>query len=273
MKKVKSKFGPWALITGASSGIGEEFARQLARAGLNLVLVARRGDVLQETADYLSKTHGIKTRVISADLSDPQIVDALPEKIADIDIGLVISNAGADSMGALIKVDPSVLRSMYSLNTYPHLAFTRYFSERMLKRKAGAIILVSSMAGLQGTAFGANYSAAKGYILNLGEAVNRELRDTGVNLTVLVPGPTDTPAVGPRDDIDFSKMPVSPMKVGTVVRGTLLAVLANKPVYVPGVMNRVLAFMTRRAMSRGTASAMMSGMMKKAVPDHLKVTL
>ncbi|MBL4864447.1 MAG: SDR family NAD(P)-dependent oxidoreductase, partial [Rhodobiaceae bacterium] len=102
MKKVKSKFGPWALVTGASSGIGEEFARQLARTGLNLVLVARRGDVLQETADYLSKTHGIKTRVISADLSDPQIVDALPEKIADIDIGLVISNAGADSMGALI---------------------------------------------------------------------------------------------------------------------------------------------------------------------------
>lgn len=256
MKKIKSKFGPWALITGSSSGIGEEFAQQLARSGLNLVLVARREGILERTAEKLSKTHGIKTRVIAADL----------------DIGLVVSNAGADSMGAPTKVDPAVRRSMYSLNTYPHLAFTRYFSERMLKQKAGAIILVSSMAGMQGTAYGANYSASKAYILNLGEAVNRELRRTGVNLTVLVPGPTDTPAVGPRDDIDFSKTPVSPMKVRAVVRGALQAVLANKPVYVPGLMNKILAVMSRRAMSRGTASAMWSSLMKKAIPDHLKVT-
>jgi short-subunit dehydrogenase len=272
MKKIKSRFGPWALITGSSSGIGAEFAQQLARSGLNLVLIARREDVLQRTAEQLSKTHGIKTRVIAADLSDPQVVDALPQKVADLDIGLVVSNAGSDSMGALTKVDPAVLRSMYSLNTYPHLAFTRHFSERMLKRKAGAIILVSSMAGMQGTAYGANYSASKAYILNLGEAVDRELRRTGVNLTVLVPGPTDTPAVGPRDDIDFSKMPVSPMKARPVVRGALQAVLANKAVYVPGLMNKVLAVMSRRAMSRGTASAMWSSLMKKAVPDHLKVT-
>ena len=86
---------------------------------------------------------------------------------------------------------------------------------------------------------------------NLGEAVNRELTKTGVNVSILVPGPTDTPAVAPRDDVDFSKMPMTPMKVQAVVKGSLKAALTNKAVYVPGIMNQMMAFMTRRAISRG----------------------
>lgn len=271
MRKLKQKFGPWAMVTGSSSGIGREFTEQLAKAGLNLVLVARRTTLLEETADTLTKAYGIETKIISADLSDPEDVTKVMVETGGLDIGLIVSNAGSDSMGALTKIDPDVLRSMYSLNTYPHLAFTRHFSERMLKRKAGGIILVSSMAGLQGTAFAANYSACKAYILNLGEGVNRELRKTPVNVSVLVPGPTDTPAVAPREDVDFSKMPMSPMNTRSVVRGALKAVLANKAVYVPGIMNQVMAVMSRRAMSRGTATVMWSTLMDRMIPAHLKV--
>jgi uncharacterized protein len=271
MRKLKQKFGPWAMVTGSSSGIGREFTEQLAKAGLNLVLVARRTTLLEETADTLTKAYGIETKVISADLSHPEDVTKVMVKTGGLDIGLIVSNAGSDSMGALTKIDPDVLRSMYSLNTYPHLAFTRHYSERMLKRKAGGIILVSSMAGFQGTAFAANYSACKAYILNLGEGVNRELRKTPVNVSVLVPGPTDTPAVAPRDDVDFSKMPMSPMSTRSVVRGALKAVLANKAVYVPGTMNQVMAVMSRRAMSRGTATALWSTLMNRMIPAHLKI--
>jgi uncharacterized protein len=272
MRKLKQKFGPWAIVTGSSSGIGQEFSRQLAKAGLNLVLVARRTTLLQEAADHLTKTYGIKTKVVTADLSDPDDVTKVMIETSDLDVGLIVSNAGADAMGALTKIEPDVLRSMYLLNTYPHLAFTRHYSERMLKRKAGGIILVSSMAGLQGVALAANYSACKAYILNLGEGTNRELRKTPVNVSVLVPGPTDTPAVAPRDDVDFSKMPMTPMKTQAVVRGSLKAVLANKAVYVPGTMNRIMAFMSRRAMSRGTATAMWSTLMNRMIPAHLKET-
>ena len=173
-------------------------------------------------------------------------------------------------MGSLTKIDPDVLRSLYSLNTYPHLAFTRHYSERMLKRKVGGIILVSSMAGLQGVALAANYSASKAYILNLGESANRELRKTPVNVSVLVPGPTDTPAVAPRDDVDFSKMPMAPMKTQAVGRGSLRAVLSNNAGYIPGTMNRIMAFTSRRAMSRGTATIMWSTLMSRMIPARLK---
>jgi len=103
MRKLKRKFGPWAIVTGSSSGTGQEFSGQLAKADLNLVLVARRTTPLQEAADHLTKTYGIKTKVVTADLSDPDGVTKVMVETSDLDVGLIVSNAGADAMGALTK--------------------------------------------------------------------------------------------------------------------------------------------------------------------------
>jgi short-subunit dehydrogenase len=240
------RFGPWALVTGASSGIGREFARHLAESGINLVLAARRADLLDKLGKELADRHDIQYRPAPIDLSDRDAPADLADATADLDIGLLVSNAGDMLLGEFLSHDPDALLREIQLNATAHLSLTRHFAPRLLQRARGGILLVSSMAGLQGVPYAANYSAAKAYILTLGEAVHRELTPHGLHVTVLIPGATRTPMTT-RFDVDATPMGRLLMPADACAREGLAALSANRATRISGRTNRATITLTPRA--------------------------
>jgi short-subunit dehydrogenase len=263
MKISQQRFGPWALVTGASSGIGKAFAHQLAGAGLHLILVARRAALSKQLGEELRSAFNIQYRVIEADLSEQKSVEELGSSVADLDVGLVVSNAGSTSMGEFLDMDAASLHRELRLNTTAHLSLAHQFGRRLLRRGRGGLLLVSSTAGYQGVPYVANYAATKAYILSLGEALHHELGRLGVTVTVLLPGPTDTPMMADAG-FDSSTMPMKPMSAEQAAREGLAALEAGLATRVPGRLNRVLgALLPRRAASSFLGSMIAKGIKKR----------
>ena len=238
-------FGPWAVVTGASSGIGKEFARQLASSGLHVVLAARRLPVLNDLGHQLAGTYGVQYRAVGVDLSEPGFLATLEAATQDLDIGLLISNAGAFLPGAFLELDPNQLREMVHLNVIAHLDVTLHFGQRLAARGRGGIVLVASTAGLQGIPFSAEYAAAKGFVLNLGEALHVELYKAGVHVTTLLPGAVDTPMLT-EFGFDLIDTPIRPMSPEQCVAEGLAALRMNRATHIAGRMNRILAALVPR---------------------------
>lgn len=254
----KAKFGPWALVTGASSGIGEEFARQLAASGLNLVLVARRLELLEQLGHELSEAHGIEYRAVKLDLSQEDFLDALQAATADLDIGLVISNAGTPTPGKFLTVAHQTLVEGVRLKVMAHLGIAHHFGNRLAQRGRGGLLLVSSIGGLQGVPHVANNAATEAYVLSLGEALHVEFAKLGLHVTVLLPGPTDTPGIA-KQGVAVEDMPMKPMAAHQVVAEGLAALNANRVTHIAGRMNRWMAAL----MPRSVATRVMGSMMEK----------
>jgi short-subunit dehydrogenase len=176
----KNYFGPWALITGASSGIGREFARQIAASGINIVLVARREDLLKEVGVEFSKRYGVEHRVVVLDLSREDFIGRLASATDDLDIGLVVSNAGTANPGEFLKLDRQLLQATLRLNTMAHLDITHHFGAKLAERRRGGLILVGAMGAENGVPCMANDGAAKAYVHSLGEALQYEFKPLGV---------------------------------------------------------------------------------------------
>ncbi len=263
------KFGSWAVVTGASSGIGTGFARGVAAKGLNVVLVGRREGRLKEVADELETIHQVQTQIVATDLTDDAFLTDIRQVTDPLDIGLVISNAGAGVLGAMLKVDVEDLASTLKLNTTAHLHLAHHFGKRLVKKGRGGILLVGSMAGMQGTPLAGDYAGAKAYIHNLGQALNYELRRTGVHVSVTVPGPVNSPALNDRTDIDLGKMPGPVMSVNKLVAIGLKGLAKNKPLLIAGGTTRVMDFMFRRVLPRQVGRNMMGMMMTKYAPAEL----
>jgi short-subunit dehydrogenase len=213
MKQIdKHAYGPWALVTGASSGIGEEFARQVAASGINVVLVARREERLREVAAELTARYEVQARVVALDLGRDGILGPVRRATDDLDIGLVVSNAGAGNPGPFISLPHERLREVVQLNVITHLDLAHHFGQRLAERGHGGIVLVSAVAAAGGLPYMANDSATKAYVLNLGEALHVELRQAGVHVTVLVPVLVNTPVVARIgiDKIGLSAEAISP---------------------------------------------------------------
>ncbi|MCU7723960.1 SDR family NAD(P)-dependent oxidoreductase [Actinoplanes sp. KI2] len=240
------QFGPWALVTGASSGIGREFARQLAADGLNLVLAARRRPVLDDLGRDLAARHGIEYRCVPVDLATPGFLPAVAEATDDLDIGLVVSNAGDMVLGEFLAGSHDALLDEMRVNAQAHLSLTHHFGRRLVHRGRGGILLVSSMAGLQPVPYVANYAASKAYVLALGAAVHQELAAKGVHLTVLAPGATDTPMLTRfgADQTPMRRMTMSPQACAA---DGLAALAANRPVRISGRTNRTAIAVLPRA--------------------------
>ena len=250
----QTKYGPWALVTGSSSGIGEEFAWQLAAKGLNLVLAARRKKVLDELAGKLETQHGVSVRAVEADLADARSILTIDQATQDIDIGLLVSNAGTGSPGAFLKQDPDLEARLIHLNVTAHMRLAHLFGNKMTGRGRGGVLLTSSVGAYQAMPYMASYSAAKAYILNFGEALHVELKRQGVDVTVLVPGPTDTPAKNWDGMKEPSGMPLMWMKSEQVVKAALNS-LGRGPSITPGAMNKLMSNFGRRLMSRRGAAS------------------
>src|SRR5438552_10599672 len=216
----KTQFGPWALITGASSGIGREFARQVAASGINVVLVARREALLEELGRALANEFGVKSRTVVADLSQVDFLDHLAQITDDIDIGLVVSNAGTGNPGEFLKLDRQLLQATLRLSTMAHLDITHHFGAKLAKRRRGGIVLAGAMGAENGVPLMANDGAAKAYVHSLGEALHYEFKPLGVCVTVLAAGFTDTAVLG-KFGLDPKTMPLKPMSVDQSVSEAL----------------------------------------------------
>ncbi|MEE8311061.1 MAG: SDR family oxidoreductase [Candidatus Binatia bacterium] len=190
--KLRERYGDWALVTGASAGIGAEFARALAREGISSVLVARRKARLTELAAELERNWNVGTRVVQADLTTAEGPADIAEAVADLEIGLLVNNAGVGYAGRFESQDLDRLRDMITLNCMAPVELTHRLVPPMIARGRGALVIVGSAAGRQPIPFLGVYSATKSFDNLLGEALWVELADRGIDVTVLMPGPVAT---------------------------------------------------------------------------------
>ena len=182
----------WALITGASAGIGREFARAIAAHKVPCVLVARRLERLEELAEELRAAHGVKCRCIAQDLADSDSVERLTAAVSDIPIGILVNNAGFGHAGRFATRDPRRLASMVHVNCTVPALLTRALVPQMIERKRGAIIMVSSVLGIVTCPYESVYAATKAFDLQLGASLYAELRPLGIDVVTLCPQATRT---------------------------------------------------------------------------------
>jgi len=191
-RPLRARYGDWALVTGASAGLGAEFARAIAAEGLSCVLTARREDRLRELAAELEKSHQVGTRVVAVDLAAPDGADRLAEAVSDLPIALLVNNAGFGSAGRFEKLDLERLRAMVQVNCMAPVVLTRRLLPAMRERGKGAILITGSVAGRQPLPLHGVYAATKAFDQFLGESLWGELRGSGIDVLVLEPGPTAT---------------------------------------------------------------------------------
>jgi len=243
----KERYGPWALITGASSGIGAEFARQLAALGLNLILVARRKQRLDDLARQLEGADKITVQTIAADLSRPDFLPLIASAIGSMEVGLLVNNAGFGLAGEFVDHELEKELALLDVNCRATLVLTHVFGRQMAQRQRGGIIFVSSVSGFIATPFAAHYAASKAYDLFLAESLGYELKQHGVDVLALCPGSTAT-----EFHVVAGSRPVAAMAVAPVV-DLAIKTLGKKPVAIPGWHNgllvSVLKFTPRRLLT------------------------
>lgn len=238
-----------ALITGASSGIGAAFARALAKAGKQLILVARSEDKLEALAASLRAEQGATVTVIPADLSLPECGRRLAAEVArqGLVVDLLINNAGFGAAGAFAKQDPARNAEMIQLNVSAVVDLAHAFLPAMLERGHGGILNVASVAGFQPLPQMAVYAATKAFVLSFSEALWAETRGRGVQVTALCPGPVDTAFFEATGTPELRKaVPKGLMMTAEKVAAEALAALAaGRPVVVPGAGNKLLSTVPR----------------------------
>jgi short-subunit dehydrogenase len=258
------RYGPTALVTGAGVGIGAEFARQLAARGLDLVLVARRVEKLEEVAAELRAAHGVSVRVAPLDLTTPDLPERLLEVVEGLDIGLVVSNAGRYGFGRFLDARLANELAGIDVNVRAPLVLAHEFARRLAARGSGGMIFLSSTSAYQGTPFAAGYGAAKAHTLVLAEALAWELEPYGVHVLAVCPGPVATEGTA---EMDTSSFPIGPMQAEPVVRSALAA-LGRRSSLIPGLSNALVATLGKHLLPRSANTRLMGAIFGKAF--HLK---
>jgi len=230
----------WALITGASAGIGEGLAKQLASGGANLVLTARRTDRLSKIAADLSAQYGVKTEVLSADLARPEAPSEIHAFTTgkNLEIELLVNNAGFGAFGYAHEIPAERMTEMIQVNCSAVVHLTRLYLPAMVARKHGDVLIVASVASFQAVPFNSVYAATKAFDLLFAEGVAEEVRPFGVRVCALCPGPTTT---------EFQEVANQPNRIfrypetaEKVARVGLEALAAGKHYVISGMRNRLM---------------------------------
>jgi short-subunit dehydrogenase len=259
------KYGPWALVTGASSGIGAEFVRRLAAEGFNVVLAARRGNLLQAVSQEVERRYGISTKCLVVDLSEEAAVDSLDQQIRDLDIGLVVSNAGTGQPGHFLEQDHRQQLERFRLNALSHLNIAYTFGKRFARRGGGGLLLGGAMGAAHGIPFAATDAGAKALVQSLGESLHLELKRKHIQVMTLVVPPTNT-AIITKFGLDPVDMPMKPMSVEQCVSEALRHFKQGRSLSLPGAVNRFLSSIIPTKFMR----VMMSKMIEQTLAKNAK---
>lgn len=232
----RRRYGAWALVAGASEGLGAAFAAELGRRGLNLALISRRGEALEQVAEGIRAEQGVEVRCLALDLADPQTPTKVADALAGLELGLLVYNAASVPLGPLLETDLAEIDQAVAVNVRGPLALVRELVPAMRERGRGGVLLMSSLAGLQGAPGIVTYSASKAFNIILAEGLWGELREQGIDVSVCCSGAVPTPGYA-----RFSGQKVPGMlSPEDVVRRTLDA-LGRGPRFVPGLTNRIVA--------------------------------
>jgi len=238
MTEFAQTYGQWAVIAGASEGIGASLADQLASRGLDLVLIARNEALLEQVATRARDEHGVQAHAVVQDLTDPDVTARVAEATAGLDVGLVVYNAGAsDRTSTFLENEYEYSLKQIQLDCIGPVALARHFGPAMCERGRGGIVLVASLACVAGSATLAVYSAVKAFQHNLAEGLWAELRPHGVDVCCTPLGMTYTPAF---QRMGFEYDPLMHMLSEDVAR-EIIENIGNGPVHVVGENNRAVA--------------------------------
>lgn len=230
------QYGPWAVVTGASSGIGRAIALRLAEAGLNLVLVARSRDQLEKLAIELAAQHGIETKILCLDLAAEAASRELETATKDLDVGLLIASAGFGTSGPFLDSEIDREIEMLSVNCRALMCSTWHFGKRFVTRGRGGIVLMSSIVGFQGMPYAAHYAATKAYVQTLAEALQVELAPDGVVVLAAAPGPTHSGFAARAD------MQMGSALYPEAIAQPILDALGHRSTVLPGFLSKVLTY-------------------------------
>lgn len=254
-------YGPWAIVTGASSGIGEQFSRQLAEAGFNLIIVARNKEKLNSLQVQLQNSHGVEVEPIAVDLSGEHSVQAILNACVNRDVGLLINNAGYGYKGGFDEQPIDDISAMIQANALTPLVLTHSLLGKLRKRTASGIIFTGSIEGEMAFPYSASYAASKAFIHSLGGGLWEEERKNGIDVLVLSPGATDTNApISQGISRDQLIGLMSPQKVALEA----LKALGKKPVLIPGIHNKIFVALLR-LLPRAIALRLAGAGMAKAI--------
>jgi uncharacterized protein len=228
------RYGSWALVTGASDGIGRALATHLAAEGINVVLAARGRDKLHALSTELVAAQGIETRVLPVDLTDPGAPVAIADFTSDLDIGLAVLAAGFGTTGTFIETPLTAELDLIAVNVTAVTHLAHVFAGRLAARESGGIVLFGSIVGWQGVPGQANYAASKAYVQSLAEGLHDELRPHGVDVLAVAPGPVDS-GFGTRAGLTMTSATST-----DVVAAATLAALGRRRTVIPGLRGKFL---------------------------------
>ena len=254
----RARYGRWALVAGASEGLGAEYATQLAARGLNLVLIARRKELLEQLGAQLTREYAVEVRTLSLDLGSENVGEAVEATTRDIEIGLLVYNAALSMIGPYFEISLEDHLREIAVNCRAPLTLSYLLGKPMLKRRRGGIVLMSSLSSSQGSPLITNYSATKAYNRLLAEGLWDELRTQGVDVLVCSASSVNTPGYQASAPGSTS---VSAMTPRAVVSETLAA-LGKKPVVIPGWTNRVANVVMQRFIPHKTAIILMGKVLR-----------
>lgn len=236
----REKYGPWAVVTGASSGLGAQFCRSLASRGLNLLMTARRLPRLERLAASLRDEHKIETRIVQADLSTPAGATDIAEAASALDVGLLVNNAGVHSLGAYLGKPVSEVNRLIAVNVTAVSNLASTIGRQIAARGKGGIVFVSSL-GARPQPYTAVYAASKAFVSTLAVGLRFELRKSGVDVLSFEPGVVESEMV---DGVRAELGETSAGKVDRAVESCLRKLVAGEATWTPGFWNRVFKFVT-----------------------------
>lgn len=234
--RLKTKYGSWAIITGATSGIGLELTIQLAKSDFNILINSRHPEKLNEIEKSLKTFASIEIKKVAADVSEPEGIAKIIEASEGLNVGLLIVSAGYATSGNFIDHDIKTELNMFKVNAEALLILTHHFSRQFARQKRGGIILMSSIVAFQGTPYATHYSATKAYVQNLAEGLAMELKSVGVDVLTAAPGPVNT-GFGARADMKML-MSMTPSAVAIPI----LRALGRRITVYPGYLTKLMSY-------------------------------